>query len=108
MSATEDQVVSKEAEPKEPAVALGEHSTKASETESSGGPQRVEDPAATEEQEDEEEPEDGVPRVLVTGASGYIASHLIKILLEDEKFRVRGTVRSKKNKEKVCSSWFIM
>lgn len=50
---------------------------------------------------DEEEPNDGVPRVLVTGASGYIASLLTKCLLEDGRFRVRGTVRSKKNKEKV-------
>ena len=50
---------------------------------------------------DEEEPDDGVPRVLVTGASGFIASHLTKHLLEEGRFRVRGTVRSKTNKEKV-------
>jgi len=37
--------------------------------------------------------------ILVTGASGYIASHLIKILLEND-FKVRGTVRSLSNKEK--------
>ena len=54
-----------------------------------------------EEADDEEEPDDGVPRVLVTGASGYIASRLTKVLLEDGRFRVRGTVRSKKKKEKV-------
>lgn len=48
-----------------------------------------------------EEPDDGVPRVLITGASGFIASHLTKYLLEEGHFRVRGTVRSKKNKEKV-------
>lgn len=61
-------------------------------------------PAETEEEEvEEEEPDDGVPRVLVTGASGYIASVLTKTLLEDGRFRVRGTVRSKK-KEKVFSN----
>ena len=63
-----------------------------------------EEQAAAEEEEeevDEEEPEDGVPRVLVTGASGFIALQLVKALLEDGRFRVRGTVRNKKNKEKV-------
>jgi len=39
--------------------------------------------------------------VLVTGASGYIASHLTKQLLEQE-FRVRGTVRSLKDEKKVA------
>ena len=29
-----------------------------------------------------EEPDDGVPIVLVTGASGFIATHIIKQLLE--------------------------
>jgi nucleoside-diphosphate-sugar epimerase len=37
--------------------------------------------------------------VLVTGATGYIASHLIKILLE-RGHKVRGTVRSLSNKSK--------
>jgi len=37
--------------------------------------------------------------ILVTGASGYIASHLIKILLE-RGYRVRGTVRSLSNQRK--------
>ena len=37
--------------------------------------------------------------VLVTGASGYIASHLIKILLE-RGHKVRGTVRSLSNRSK--------
>jgi dihydroflavonol-4-reductase len=37
--------------------------------------------------------------ILVTGASGYIASHCIKILL-DQGFNVRGTVRSLARKEK--------
>merc|ERR1719203_1439408 len=36
--------------------------------------------------------------VLVTGASGYIAGHIIKQLLENG-YNVRGTVRSLKNHE---------
>ena len=65
------------------------------------------EPAAAEKVEDQEveleveEPDDGVPRVLVTGASGYVGMQLTKALLEDGRFRVRGTVRSKKKKEKV-------
>ena len=49
----------------------------------------------------EEEPNDGVPIVLVTGASGFIAIHLIKQLLEQGHYHVRGTVRSLKKEEKV-------
>ena len=56
---------------------------------------------ATVEEPDDEEPDDGVPIVLVTGASGFIATHLIKQLLEQGRYRIRGTVRSKKRKEKV-------
>ena len=47
--------------------------------------------------------DDDVPRILVTGASGYIATTLIKILLKDGRFRVRGTVRNKQRKEKASS-----
>ena len=54
-----------------------------------------------EEEPDDEEPNDGVPIVLVTGASGFIATHLIKQLLEQRRYRIRGTVRSKKRQEKV-------
>ena len=50
---------------------------------------------------DPEEPEDDVPIVLVTGASGYLSSHIIKQLLEQGRFRVRGTVRSLENEKKV-------
>jgi hypothetical protein len=39
--------------------------------------------------------------ILVTGASGYIACHIIKQLLE-RGYRVRGTVRSLKNESKVA------
>ena len=49
----------------------------------------------------EEEPDDGIPIVLVTGASGFVATHLIKQLLEQGRYRVRGTVRNKKRQEKV-------
>ena len=49
----------------------------------------------------EEEAEDGVPIVLVTGASGFIATHLIKQLLQQGRYHVRGTVRSLKKEEKV-------
>ena len=38
--------------------------------------------------------------VLVTGASGYIASHIVK-QLQEEGYRVRGTVRSLENETKV-------
>ncbi len=38
-------------------------------------------------------------KILVTGASGYVASHLIKLLLLKD-FQVRGTVRSLSNKQK--------
>ncbi len=38
--------------------------------------------------------------VLVTGASGYIATHIVQQLLQLN-YRVRGTVRSLSNKQKV-------
>ena len=50
---------------------------------------------------DPEEPEDDIPIVLVTGASGYLSSHITKQLLEQGRFRVRGTVRSLENEKKV-------
>ena len=60
------------------------------------------DPAVIKiEDQDQEEPDDGVPIVLVTGASGFVGTHLIKQLLEQGRYRVRGTVRSKKRQEKV-------
>ena len=45
--------------------------------------------------------DESVPLVLVTGATGYIASHAVQQLLASGKYRVRGTVRSLKNEEKV-------
>jgi nucleoside-diphosphate-sugar epimerase len=50
---------------------------------------------------DPEEPEDGVPIALVTGASGYVATHIIRPLLEQGRVRVRGTVRNLENEKKV-------
>jgi nucleoside-diphosphate-sugar epimerase len=42
------------------------------------------------------------PRVLVTGASGFIACHVIDLLLRSEKrYLVRGTVRDLKNEQKI-------
>ena len=41
-----------------------------------------------------------VPEVVVTGATGFVASQLIKQLLE-KGYTVRGTVRSLQNKDKV-------
>ena len=34
------------------------------------------------------------PRVLVTGASGFVACHIVKELLSSAEYVVRGTVRS--------------
>ncbi|GMR32781.1 hypothetical protein PMAYCL1PPCAC_02976 [Pristionchus mayeri] len=45
--------------------------------------------------------DDLLPLVLVTGASGYVALHCVKRLLEGP-YRVRGTVRSKKNNQKIA------
>ena len=38
-----------------------------------------------------------LPRVLVTGASGYIGSNVVAALLAEKKYRVRGTVRDATN-----------
>ncbi|XP_020603054.1 putative uncharacterized oxidoreductase YDR541C isoform X2 [Orbicella faveolata] len=40
-------------------------------------------------------------RVLVTGASGYLAMHVVKQLLDSGEYIVRGTVRSLANEQKV-------
>ena len=40
-------------------------------------------------------------RVLVTGASGYLAMHVVKQLLDSGEYIVRGTVRSLANEIKV-------
>ena len=65
------------------------------------GGEGEENPVMKPQLSDPEEPDDDVPIVLVTGASGYIATHLIKQLLEQGRFRVRGTVRSLENGKKV-------
>ena len=40
-------------------------------------------------------------RVLVTGASGFLAMHVVKQLLDSGEYIVRGTVRSLANEKKV-------
>ena len=40
-------------------------------------------------------------RVLVTGASGYLAMHVVKQLVDSNEYIVRGTVRSLANEKKV-------
>ena len=45
--------------------------------------------------------DESVPLVLVSGATGYIATHVIQQLLLSGNYRVRGTIRSLKNEEKV-------
>ena len=43
------------------------------------------------------------PLVLVTGASGFVSTWLIKELLEKGEYQVRGTVRNKNKQEKVLA-----
>jgi len=45
--------------------------------------------------------DESVPLVLVSGASGYVATHTIQQLIVSGNYRVRGTVRSLKNEEKL-------
>lgn len=39
--------------------------------------------------------------VLVTGATGYLASHIVKTLCDGGEYKVRGTVRSLEGNEKL-------
>ena len=61
--------------------------------------------ATTEQQANEEFPvspaDEGPLIVLVTGASGFIASHIVQQLLQQGRYRVRGTVRDKQREDKV-------
>ena len=41
-------------------------------------------------------------KVLITGITGYIASQVCKVFLEDGTYTVRGTVRDKKNQTKLA------
>ena len=105
MSTTEEptaagEVTAKESTEAEPAP-QEDPKVEPGEPKAEGAPAQEAQQTEEEEEVEEEEPDDGVPRVLVTGASGFIASVLTKALLEDGRFRVRGTVRSKKKKEKV-------
>lgn len=42
-----------------------------------------------------------LPIVIITGVSGFLGSHVTKLFLEDGGFRVRGTVRSTSNEQKI-------
>ena len=53
----------------------------------------------------EETPEE-IPTVLVTGASGFIATHVIQQLLRTG-YNVRGTVRSLKDQQKIQAIWDV-
>ena len=75
----------------------GEQATAGDETQVKEKPKEEPKPQLS----DPEEPDDDVPIALVTGASGYLGSHIIKQLLEQGRFRVRGTVRSLENEIKV-------
>ena len=93
VSEQEGRVVEKEgAKPERESSAEGGEGEKGGEEEPEVKPQLFGDP---------EEPNDDVPIVLVTGASGYVATNLIKQLLKQARFRVRGTVRSLENEIKV-------
>ena len=97
--AASSEPVAEAAEPQPSADSEGEKPTDGGEGEAT--PQEEQPASEEEEDEEPEEPEDGVPIVLVTGASGFIATHLVKLLLEQGRYRVRGTVRSTKREDKV-------
>jgi nucleoside-diphosphate-sugar epimerase len=40
-------------------------------------------------------------KVLITGITGYLGSHVTKLFINDDRFQVRGTVRSKTNMKKI-------
>eukprot|EP00122_Pirum_gemmata_P001028 Pgem_evm1s919 len=41
------------------------------------------------------------PLVVITGCSGFLGAHVTLTFLKDGNYRVRGTVRSKSNEEKI-------
>lgn len=41
------------------------------------------------------------PRVLITGITGFLGSHVTKLFVQHGGFTVRGTVRDKKNMKKL-------
>ena len=61
---------------------------------------KEQEPAVPEETPAAARPADDRPLVLVTGASGYIAAHVIEQLHEKGTYRIRGTVRDASNEAK--------
>ena len=61
---------------------------------------KEQEPATPEETPAAARPADDRPLVLVTGASGYIAAHVIEQLHEKGTYRIRGTVRDASNEAK--------
>ena len=41
------------------------------------------------------------PKVVITGITGFLGSHVCNVFLRDGGFRVRGTVRDKNNSAKI-------
>jgi thioester reductase-like protein len=41
------------------------------------------------------------PKVVITGISGYLGSHVGNVFLQSGAFNVRGTVRDKNNEKKI-------
>lgn len=84
-----------------------EDATEKSAPEENTAPAEEQTPADVQQTEepppvDAKAADDGTPVVLVTGASGFIATHTIKNLLIEGRFKVRGTVRNSSNEAKVA------
>ena len=93
-----DEQVKKDEKPPEQSSTKGDDEEGAQAVE---GEVMTEEPQEKPQLSDPEEPQDDVPIALVTGASGYLASHIVKQLLKQGRYRVRGTVRSLENEKKV-------
>ncbi len=42
------------------------------------------------------------PKVVITGITGFLGSHVCNVFLKDGGFQVRGTVRDKNNEKKIA------
>ncbi|KAL5255976.1 hypothetical protein ACHWQZ_G011253 [Mnemiopsis leidyi] len=59
------------------------------------------DPASPQDTQSKQHPLATKPKVLVTGVTGFVASHITKRLLKTNKYIVHGTVRSRHNRKRV-------